>query len=144
MRRVPREYKMYLKLVKQYRKELTKQAKKAIPFDYDAITMFVTFLRFMKDYYSQGNNVHACEVDGHNRFEKISYALSQYDAWVNDEEEYTNAVTSAFYNKRPSSSNKIIVDKEINELAERYNVNSELHWNNFWNTIRDEILFWWD
>jgi len=72
----------YKRLRNKYRKQLTKQAKEAAPWDFGfPLEMFVTYLRFMRDYYKEGLNV-ADESEGtDSRLHTLNMALQLYEAW---------------------------------------------------------------
>ena len=65
------------------------QVKQSTPFDYDGLYLFVTFLRYMLEYYVTKDNVHAHDIEGHDRVEMLSKALREFDSWSNCDSNHT-------------------------------------------------------
>lgn len=138
-----KEYKKYKKLEKKYRKLLIKQARQAVPYDEKPLLeMFTTYIKFLKDYYDEGNNVHGLEVEGHNRAEEITFALNSYNATKLNEDIY--CATLERISRNSTATNGQIDRDAVVEAQELYTKNRDINWNNFWNTIRDNIETWWD
>lgn len=139
-----KEYRQYKKLVKRYRKLLIKQARQAVPFDEKPLLeMLVTYLHFFKDYYTEDNNVHTFELDGHNRLKEISLALDNWYAVAKDEEDYYNTLKEVNEESKVEK-NQVIINAKVEVASEKLKKNRKKHWNKFWNTIRDNIETWWD
>lgn len=112
-----------------------KQVKQSTPFDYDGLYLFVTFLRYMLEYYVTKDNVHALEIEGHDRVEMLSKTLNEFDSWRNCDTDY--------YDELINRSGSIL-DDDVVELILENDKKKEQHWNNFWTIIKDEFLYWWD
>lgn len=135
-------YKTYLKLVKKYRKSMKAFIKDANPFDYDAVYLFVLFLRFMHDYYVADNNVTSGELRGHERTTKIGEALAEFDRWDNYESLHETEYETARECRLDDTED--ICHARIHDYFIKANQEKEEHWNKFWEIIRDEFLYWWD
>ena len=136
-----KKYTKYNKIVKKYRKLLSAQVKKANPFDYDALFIFVTSLRYMLEYYETDDNVHGLDVAGHVRKDKLYYALYNFDEWQKRDDRLIKGLELIHQKYLTDSDEKT---KEIKELADKIDKEATVYWNEFWNTIRDEFLYWWD
>lgn len=106
-----RKNKLYNRIVKKYRKMLMKQVKQSTPFDYDGLYLFVTFLRYMLEYYVTKDNVHALEIEGHNRVEMLSKALKEFELWQDDDIYYNNDSIYS-YDASSSISQEMIIEHE--------------------------------
>lgn len=130
-----RKNKLYNRIVKKYRKKLMKQVKQSTPFDYDGLYLFVTFLRYMLEYYVTKDNVHALEIEGHDRVEMLSKALNEFDSWRNCDTDYYDELLNR---------SESMLDEDVIDLLLENERKKEQHWNNFWTIIKDEFLYWWD
>lgn len=141
-----REYK---KIVRKYHRQLIKEVKKSGPWDYDALTLFVTFLKFMQEYYKTGDNVWAEEIEGHNRLDILNRALHEYDCFENGAgpnwERFNELYDQKdFFNFDNKSEPLLSVGSEMKTLAIKIQEEQQEHWNNFCNIIKDEFLYLWD
>lgn len=137
-----KELRAYRQNIKQHRKILTKLVKEASPYDYGfGLDLFVQFLKFMQDYYEEGINVHALEVEGYApRLESITQALDEYEKYL----EYEQGLPSSWEILRSDGTHMFAHADYSIEALDEHNRKTEEHWNNFWNIIRDNMLTWWD
>ena len=110
-----RKNKLYNRIVKKYRKKLMKQVKQSTPFDYDGLYLFVTFLRYMLEYYVTKDNVHALDIEGHDRVEMLSKALNEFDSWRNCDTDYYDELL----NRSESMLDEDVIDLLLENEKER-------------------------
>lgn len=75
----------YKKLVRKYRRIFRKHAREIRPYDYRfGLDPFLDFLRYMRDYYEAGDNVHSEEGD---RLQTLKDAISMFEVYdtIDDE-----------------------------------------------------------
>jgi len=88
--------KEYNKMFKHYKNIIMKDAKQAAsdPFDYGpGLQLFIDHLYFMRDYYRNGENVWACEIEGvPSREQCLNMILSEYEAWIGNSDKYTKVI----------------------------------------------------
>lgn len=93
MKRLSKEYKQ---MCKKWKKIICKDAKNAArdPFDWNpGLQVFVDHLYFMRDYYRNGENVWACEVeDAPSREQCLNMIIAEYEDWMNCEDKYTKVI----------------------------------------------------
>lgn len=69
----------YKKLVRKYRRIFRKHAREIRPYDYRfGLDPFLDFLRYMRDYYEAGDNVHSEEGD---RLQTLKDAISMFEVY---------------------------------------------------------------
>lgn len=76
----------YKKLVRKYRRIFRKHAREIRPYDYRfGLDPFLDFLRYMRDYYEAGDNVHSEEGD---RLQTLKDAISMFEFYdaIDDED----------------------------------------------------------
>lgn len=73
----------YKKLVRKYRRIFRKHAREIRPYDYRfGLDPFLDFLRYMRDYYEAGDNVHSEEGD---RLQTLKDAISMFEVYDDEE-----------------------------------------------------------
>lgn len=142
------KFSKYKKIVRKYHRQLIKGVRKSGPWDYDAVTLFVTFLRFMQEYYRTGDNVWSEEIEGHNRLDILNRALYEYDGWQNNDSPNCRRLNELCENYDLFNENKskttLSISDEMRTLAIKVDEEEQEHWNNFWTIIKDEFLYLWD
>lgn len=159
--------KKYKQILKQYRKSILKCAKEASKCPWESmfgLDMFVEFLKYMKDYYTLGENVFQCDECKENVIDTLTKTLSEYDAWQHCEDNYTKVLykNDINYNKDlkhwlrlgyhlqeqtdPLFTNVVFLHKyedfqeNVKEMTKEYLE----HRKNFFNLICENIETWWD
>lgn len=109
-----RDRKSYRRLVKKWSRKIRKKAKYWSKRPWDAeggLSMFIEYMRFMKEYYNQSWNVWGEECADHDRYSGIAKALQGYEDWYNGE---------------------LGLQKQLQGRAA------------FFDTVKNEIDYWWD
>lgn len=147
--------KEYKKIIKKYRKTFKKLAKEVHPFDARfGLNMFVEHLKFMREYYQNGYNVMAQELEGHlTRFEGIDKAIRLYelgwDPYLKYEMEqkyFEMEDIAAFTGEVFSHPN---YQKPLNGLTSKEafeKIREDLHevQKQFYELLLEELDDWWD
>lgn len=165
--------KEYHNLIKRNNKKLVKLAKETRPWDYSwGIELLVLHLEYMKEYYSNRENVVALEnyewdpkAIKKSRLEMIQDILSEYYAWRECDDKYTKVIFKNEDNAKEKVDNLIKEGyhlKEENEdsclkdcyflyLYDDYHINIKemskeyaLHRKNFFNLLNKYIEELWD
>lgn len=147
----------YQLIMEYYKKSIRKLAKKASTDPFDSavgMEMLIEHLKFMRDYYANGYNVWAMEVEGHpSRQEGIEMALTEYklmnsegygddDLVYNYFESYINTdygteIKLPNYNK---PLNGLTKDEAFEKLREE----ALYHKKMFYKILEQEFDIWWD
>lgn len=115
---------------------------------------FVAFLRFMKDYYTLGENVWSVDDDT-ERLETISKALEYYDTWQTLEEEYIRVVHHPETRKTHDNEDGTVTVDDLGYHCEyRYGSMKKTYKRLykaqkkykklFFDTVAENIEKWWD
>lgn len=141
-----KEYKMYKKLVRKFKKKIIKQVKTSVPSDYeDTLDVLILFLFFMRDYYQEENFVSDSEfVDSLSRLEILNNILNEYSSYLEYKTMSVNDFIMFHKNEYNSDEMKVSVENDYLFFHKKKTHTAEMHWNNFWNMIRDELRNLWD
>lgn len=141
-----KEYRMYKKLVRKFQKKIIKQVKTSVPFDYeDTLDVLILFLTFMRDYYQEENFVSDIEfVDSLSRLEILNNILNEYSSYLEYKTMSVNDFIMFHKNEYNSDEMKVSVENDYLFFHKKKTHTAEMHWNNFWNMIRDELRNLWD
>lgn len=141
-----KEYRMYKKLVRKFKKKIIKQVKTSVPFDYeDTLDVLILFLTFMRDYYQEENFVFSSEfIDSLSRLEILNNILNEYSSYLEYKTMSVNDFIMFHKNEYNSDEMKVSVENDYLFFHKKKTHTAEMHWNNFWNMIRDELRNLWD
>ena len=150
-----RRYHLILHHYKKSIKQLAKEASK-VPFDNNAgMLMLIEHLKFMRDYYANGYNIWAMELEDHpTRQEGIEMALTEYrlayDECVDDAEGLVYSYFEPCINTEYGAEIKLPdFNKPLNGLTtkeafERMREEILLHRHMFYKILEQEFDTWWD
>lgn len=155
--------KEYYKLIKRNNKKLVKLAKETRPWDWSwGIELLVLHLEYMKEYYSNNENVMAMEnyewdpkAIKKSRLEMIEEILSEYYAWRNCEEKYYKLVEHPeTYKSHSNGDGTVTIDDlgyhieyslgDVQKTNEAFNKEYALHRKNFFKLLDKYIEELWD
>lgn len=141
-----KEYRKYKKLVRKFRKKIIKQVKTSVPFDYeDTLDVLILFLTFMRDYYQEENFVSDIEfVESLSRLEILNNILNEYYSYLKYKNMSVNDFIMIHKNEYNSDEMKVSIENDYLFFHKKKTHTAEMHWNKFWNMIRDEIRNLWD
>lgn len=139
----------YIRMMGRNKRLLTNINKNAArsPWEWSwGLDYFVQFLKFMRDYYKLGKNVHAVEDKEwkkgvkYTRLEGIELALHYYDMWQNIEKDYVKIAKDekdpGFHCVYKYGSAKKTY-KKLAKVQKKYK-------HLFFKTVEEHIEEWWD
>lgn len=155
--------KAYRAMMDKNSNAIQKIAKEATPWDWSyGLDFLVAHLRWMRDYYKLGENVHAQEDKEwkkgvkYTRLEAIELTLKYYDMWQTVEDRYIQIVEHPeTYHETPNDDGTVTVDdlgfhcvyKCGNNMKRTYKAmaKEEKKWQKkFYKMLMNHLQEWWD
>lgn len=137
--------KKYRKMMKSYKKELKKLAKKAAPWEYGFLEeYFITYLRFMKDYFELGENVWQVDETRIPIVESLSGALNAYNEYESAWDPFFEVFGQDIDDKDIEEISRPLPSKDINKILEKCHRKEDRAWNKFWKIVQKDFKRWWD
>lgn len=146
--------KEYKKIIKKYKKSFKKLAKEVHPFDaLCGLNMFIEHLKFQRDYYKNGYNVVALEVEnGMTREEGLSKAIELYELGWDEDSKFR--IEFKYFDKKEWSIDGEIhytpdYSKPLNNLSkeeafELMKKEIQERKKQFYQVLLEELDTWWD
>lgn len=135
------EIRAYSRLVRGYRRRLAKQARNFLPYDWSYLhNMNVTMLKFMLDYYKQGNNVWQTD-------ETLLPIIDQIQLALDKDTTIDNLLDEDFDVEYVKEADGRVTGVFPSDFTERYIANEDAIsqcYKDFYYIIGEHIEEWWD
>lgn len=140
----------YKRMIKKYYKRLVSKARYAgkNPFDAElGIELLAIYIKYMQDYYELGENVHAEEIEGHDRYTTLAAAYDAYElGW-----DINHRLSKRYYELHLIDEETALVDTDrplfglTKEAAEEQMKAKQKEYQvEFFRIVSEEYHYWWD
>lgn len=142
--------KQYKRIIRRYYKKIVKMARYAgkNPFDAElGIQILAEYIKYMRDYYKLGVNVHSEEIEGHDRYQTLAAAYEEYEyGW-----DIGCKLSKKYYEQVLVDEDTALVDTKRplfglsqKEAHEKWDKEKHTHRDNFFRIVAEEYGNWWD
>ena len=125
--------KKYHKLYKLYDKQLKKAHKEAYKEFMNPMDYFITYLKFMRDYYI---------LSSEEKNTKNSIKIASLTSAVSEITDYTNCIEKYFNIDKTKADVQPKDGKSFVDAMTDYLVESEKHWTTFWALVSTNMQSW--